>query len=280
MRIRRVTFALDASPSSLGALEAAARFARTVHAELEGLFVTDEDVMRWAALPGAREVGSFSSTIRRVDSAVVERRLRSHAEHARRTMELVAERHRVRATFRVLRGRVTDRLLEALAVTDVLVIGRSGWSPAGPRRLGSTARTLAAAARGRLLLVGAAGVAPGPIGVLVDSSPEGALALELATELAQGADERLEVFCLADRPEQCAEIEATVDRQLASPHRRLRVHWLAPRLLASLGSRAQAVGTRLLLVPTGSASVPVAAFEAIVTDFADAILTVGRAEPE
>ncbi|MBK7177644.1 MAG: universal stress protein [Chloroflexi bacterium] len=56
MKIQRILVALDASPHSLAALEAAIDLAERLDAELQGLFVEDINLLRLAQLPFAREL--------------------------------------------------------------------------------------------------------------------------------------------------------------------------------------------------------------------------------
>jgi nucleotide-binding universal stress UspA family protein len=58
MRIKRIVIAIDASPTSLAALEATAELAARWDAEILGVFVEDTDLLRMATLPFAGEVGS------------------------------------------------------------------------------------------------------------------------------------------------------------------------------------------------------------------------------
>ena len=84
MTEERIVVALDASPHSLAALRAAAQLAATIQAELYGLFVEDSDLLRLCDLPFCQEIGSFSATVRRLDSRSVERTLRVRAGHVQR----------------------------------------------------------------------------------------------------------------------------------------------------------------------------------------------------
>lgn len=54
--IRRILVALDTSPSSQAALEAAVALAERLNAEVCGLFVEDVDLLRVAESPYAREI--------------------------------------------------------------------------------------------------------------------------------------------------------------------------------------------------------------------------------
>ena len=51
--IARILVALDASPASVAAAAAAASLAGRLHAELEGVFVEDADLLALAAYPAA-----------------------------------------------------------------------------------------------------------------------------------------------------------------------------------------------------------------------------------
>ncbi|MEJ2343030.1 MAG: universal stress protein [Gemmatimonadales bacterium] len=84
--IRRIVVALDASRSSLAALEAAAELAAAVNAELAGLFVEDENLVRLAGLPLAREFDRISERPRSMDTAQLRRHMARQAQQARRAL--------------------------------------------------------------------------------------------------------------------------------------------------------------------------------------------------
>ena len=94
-------------------LEAAAGLADRVGAELVGLFIEDPDLLRFAALPFAHEIGFPSAQRRRLDVAGLERALREHAAEAERALAGTAGRADVRWSFRVARGLAARELLSA-----------------------------------------------------------------------------------------------------------------------------------------------------------------------
>jgi len=79
-KVRRIVMALDTASSVLPAIEAAAGLALGLHAELAGLFIEDERLLRFAGLPFAREFGFASARARPLAPAAVERALRA-AQH-------------------------------------------------------------------------------------------------------------------------------------------------------------------------------------------------------
>jgi len=162
MTRRRIVVALESGvPDS--ELEAAAAFARSLDAELLGLFVEDLDLLRFAALPFAHEIGVASATRRRLDPASLERDLRAHAAEAERRLAGAAARERVPSAFRVARGVAQAELLAAAAesasdVLRLLLLG-DGDSPATRWAEEACARLAQGAAAWRLDLVLAADLA-------------------------------------------------------------------------------------------------------------------------
>jgi len=191
--IRRILVALDASVSSLAALEAAVALASRLEAELIGLFVEDVNLLKLAALPFAREVGFSSARRRRLGSVEMERSLRAQASRAEAALIAAAERQSVRCSFRVVRGEVTAQVLEAATEVDLLALGRAprAW------RANSTSRVIvSAASRPVLLLTPGTPVCP-PIASVYDGSAESARALLLARRLVQTERDTLTVLVVA-----------------------------------------------------------------------------------
>ena len=196
--IRRILVALDASPHSLAALEAATELAARFRAELLGLFVEDINLLRASELPFTREVRFFSGARRRLDRQQIERELRAQAARARQALTTSAGRAQVSWSFRVTRGTIASELLAAASEMDLIILGKSGWSPIGRRRLGSTARALLCEApRLALILEEGAHMAP-PVAVIYDGSPLAQKALVTAAALAQPEDSHLIVLILAE----------------------------------------------------------------------------------
>jgi len=96
-------------------LESAAALAGRIGAELTGLFVEDATLLRFAALPFAREIGFASAARRSTGVQAMERSLQALAREAQRVLAGVAERQDVRWSFRVERGVSPGVLLTAAA---------------------------------------------------------------------------------------------------------------------------------------------------------------------
>jgi len=130
--LKRVVVGIDPRPQDRAALEAAARLAGRLQAELVGLFVEDTDLLRLAALPFAREIGFPSATARALDIEAMERSLRALAGDIERTMAAIAARAPVPWSFRVTRGALMRELRAAAAPGDIVVTGALGLSLAPP----------------------------------------------------------------------------------------------------------------------------------------------------
>jgi len=167
--IRRIVVALDASPSSLDALEAAVRLAAHLRAEIEGVFVEDENLHRFAALPFTRVIDPLSARARAYEPADSLRELEIHAARARRALARIAGAH-VAWRFRVLRGDVERMLFAAAREADLLSLGfrlRKGATAAWTGRI---ARRAALAAPGAVLLLARSLEAGAPVVALIDSA--------------------------------------------------------------------------------------------------------------
>lgn len=121
MKIRRVIVGLDPVQQSRALLEAAAEHAARLQAELLGLFVENQDLLHFAGLPFAREVGFESATRRSLDVESMERTLRTLAREARQALESVAGGTQVQWSFRVVRGAPAAELLAAAEESDLVI---------------------------------------------------------------------------------------------------------------------------------------------------------------
>lgn len=184
--IQHILVALDASPHSLRALEAAAELAQALGAELTGIFVEDANLLKLAGLPFAQEIHFPKATTQKLDIVSMEKQLREQAGRAKEYMRQIAERDFLIWSFRVARGIVAAELLAAAMEADMLVLGRTSrqlnHSP-----LGSTARTAVSQSKPPVLLLGADFDLTQPILLLYDGSPVAQTALKLAGELSQAS---------------------------------------------------------------------------------------------
>ena len=183
-KVGRIVMALDTASSVLPAIEAAAGLALGLHAELAGLFIEDERLLRFAGLPFAREFGFASARARPLAPAAVERALRAQAEQLRRLLAATAERLSFAWTLEVVRGEVPRSVLAWAGASDLLVLGRSEYAwPGANRRIDPAQRFPALAAR--------------PVAAVFDGSATALRALSIASTLAEVTGSELVILIAA-----------------------------------------------------------------------------------
>lgn len=186
--MERILVALDASPHSLAALQAAAQLAALMQAELEGLFVEDINLVRLGRYSFVREIGSYSASLRPLDAQTIEREFQQQAARIRRALAQTAVSANVRWSFHTTRGAVSTEVMTAAQNAAMLTLGRVGRSIG--KRFGSTAQRAMQNMPQPVLIAGEGGFTY-PLIVFYDASPAGDRALQLAVRLMQGRDDAL-----------------------------------------------------------------------------------------
>lgn len=225
--IRRILVAVDTSPHGLAALEAGIELAAEYGADVVGLFVEDLNLLRLAQLPFAREVAVYSARVRQIGREDLERQLRAQAARLRRQLSRRAMHLGVRWSFHVSRGDIAAELMQRAEQADLVILGKTGWSES--RSMGSTARLLAAEARGRVLILQRERHLARALRVVFDGSESAQRALHSAALLADRERRRLSVLLLADGSEAIPDLR----RQAAD---QLREHGLSARYRALVGA--------------------------------------------
>lgn len=251
-RLRRILVALDASPHSVAALEAAAELAAAAGAELQGFYVEDVDLVRAGALPLSREIEFFSGRLRDVDARDLELQLKARARRVRQLLERIASRHRVATSFRSVRGRVAAELAAAAGEADLVSVGVVGHSQRrGP---GSAVRALLEAPPAPLMILRRGARLTGGIQVVYDGSSHAEAALQIAAEIARLRERPLTVILVAADDEEARDRRAAADERLTTAAGLRDVRFRAlPKLQASrLLSAAREERCGLVILPRGA----------------------------
>lgn len=202
---RRILVTLDTTRSSQSALEAAALLAEAMEYELVGLFVEDTDLMTLASLPFSREVRR-TGIIQNLDPAALQKEMAAHAAAARHAMRQVAVRHRLRWSFRSVRGEVGAVFTAAATEIDILCVGRRSLDRYRRTPLGSPIR-VALERRSPVLVAGQlANRIDKPIAVIVDRGAPDMESVRLAARIAAKA--RMDLVVLEFLPLD-ADVEST-----------------------------------------------------------------------
>ncbi len=184
--LRRILVAIDASPPSLDALDAAAELAARTGAELVGLFVEDAEFLRLAGLPFVHHLSLPSGAGHPLDAEGARAQLKALAGEGRAALVAAVGRNRVSGSFRVVRGMVAAEVLAAAREADLVILGRASRPLVRRGRLGRTARAAAETAPGPVLLWSKPFPRERRILVVHDGSPGSRKALELAQRLWGG----------------------------------------------------------------------------------------------
>jgi|GEM_PF-1161447 len=238
---RRIVVGLEAQPRSRAALRAAAEIAARTEAELIALFVEDANLIEWAGLPFAREVGFPSAVTRPLDAAAMERSLRTLAREAERSLAAIAHGTSLRWSYRVARGALMTELLAAAAESDLVVAAAvADWTP----------RRLAANARAAVLLVQELVVPGTPVVAACSSALPPAQAARLLQDMAGvlGHDHEVTLALLCETPEAAARWSREV--QKLAPGLRLRVITACDE--AELQARLSALRRPVVVLPEAS----------------------------
>jgi nucleotide-binding universal stress UspA family protein len=249
--IRRILVAVDASPHSLTALRAAAQMATGLGAELVGVFVEDIHLIRISELPLAREYSVFSATPRQMDRSQIEQQLRTLARRARREMEVIARQSRLRWSFQVVRGIITSELLAAASESDLIIVGKAGWSRRR-RRMGSTARAVLTQAPRYVLVIQQGAHIGLPVGLIFDGSPASWRAFHFALQLLQHREGFLTVFILSPDVDKARQLQSEIRQQVIEHRVHIHYRWLIHTSIERLSEVIQVENSGLMMVPGDS----------------------------
>lgn len=138
------------APGSAAAPQALAALVKDMQSELLGLFIEDVELLRFAALPFAAEIGLASGTRRALDPAAMELTLRIQASRLRQALAAALEPNAT-WSFRVARASPADALAAALAegLSPCLVIP-PGADPRASRAVLRVSRSTGAELRALL----------------------------------------------------------------------------------------------------------------------------------
>jgi hypothetical protein len=118
--IERIVVALEAASENRTAIDTAARLAARWKTRLHGVFVEDDDLIRLAHLPFARQV-TLGFGVQTLNLQQARRQMHAFAERARRDLAAAARRHRVEWSFEIVHGAAAAQ--GVAATTDLFVAG-------------------------------------------------------------------------------------------------------------------------------------------------------------
>jgi hypothetical protein len=213
-RVRRVAVALDASPHAIGGLELAAAIAAALHAEIEGIYVEDTELLRLAGLPFLRELRAATLCESALDAERLERELRAAGRQVRERLEQTAAGLGLTWTFRVWRGDLEAEILAAAHDAELFALGRLGrFAPLRRRPRPSAPR------------VAGAGLI---VGVLCARAEELERMISVATPIAGRQAGGLTIILQPETPEDTRTLRRQALERLGELTDRIRLVAIAP----------------------------------------------------
>ncbi len=269
--IRRVVVSLDAASENTTAIETAARLAARAKAPLHGIFVEDEDLLRLARLPFARQI-TLGALAEPFTTEHLELHLRVAAERAQREILAGAKRHAVECSFEIVRGALPTAL-SGVDEHDLVVAGALTRPIAGDFRVQCRWWSSIEVAPGPFLLARDVWDGTGSVVMLVrDRDPASARLIQAAAQIAEARDGELTAMCplaVSDT----SSLAEWIAEQLAAHPIRVRIE-VAPAGAAALGRRIRDLDCRLLAIDAGMAEGSAGGLRGFVERFACDILVV------
>jgi nucleotide-binding universal stress UspA family protein len=212
--IQRILLAVDGSPHSLAAMQAAIDLSQGLDAELIAVFVEDLDLLRMAELPIASEVSRYTANIHRLKPERIRRQLKAQASQAKAALARQARRQGVAWEFLVLRGDISLELLAKAEGADLMILGKAGWSKT--RRMGSTTRVVIQEATHFVLILQQGAHWARPVLLIYDGSQVARRGLKVAQLLSEQSGHPLSVMTVAKHASQAETLEREVVADLGA----------------------------------------------------------------
>lgn len=197
---KKILVAIDASKHSQAALEAAASLARTMEANIHGLFVHDEIWNLVSRLPTVTTVNTLTGQVSSFEDDTMEERVRLLKNRLRRKLERVSWQHELTHSWRSERGKVEEKILEAAEDADLITIGLKGAS-ARRKVLGSSARKIIHQSNKPVLILKEGLRLGTTITAVYDGSKASQKGIEVALGLAEKNENTLTVQVVNNDPE-------------------------------------------------------------------------------
>jgi nucleotide-binding universal stress UspA family protein len=194
---QRILVALDLSPNSLAALDAAATLAARLETELVGLFIEDVDLLKAAALPFTRQVSLLSREAVPLELEDVEAEFRTQVGAIRRRLAQLEQEQRLRWELRVERGRPAVALAEVAQRGDLVAMKVPSGTQAGHISTEPETAQESMAHDYALLLIVEKLSSTAPIAVVYDRTEAAGAALVTGAALAERQHLPLLVLVLA-----------------------------------------------------------------------------------
>ena len=246
--IERLVVTLDAASENRTAIDTAVRLAERTGVPLHGLFVEDQDLLRLAGLPFARQV-TIGGGAEPLSHDTVALQLRAAAERTRQELVGAAQRHRVTCTFEIVQGE-NERRVTSASESDLVIAGGLARPIAGHFRVEHRRWWSLEAAAGPFLLTRGVWTTPGSVVTLLrDRGAASARLFDMAAQIAAATDSMLTVL-YAPALAGAVGMEHWIAERAATNRVRVRIE-AAPAELAALRERLGQLDCRMIALEPG-----------------------------
>jgi hypothetical protein len=255
--IRTILVTLGSCAQDESVLLSAAELAATLKAELRVLYIQDMGLMRFAELPIAAEVITYTASERRVDRVRLEREMEARAKRISRELAELAEQRHVRWSFKTVRGLGESEILAASEHADMLIVNRKmGRMLVRRDQLGSTAAVIVTKSQRSVVLLEEHAHLDRPLVVLVESLERDRKALMIAIRLSHDDRRKLVVLVNAPNLNTYQQIKTDTEQWLSGQQRHAEFSWL-PKLNAhALANKLWQAGSGVLVVSAQTPLMP------------------------
>jgi hypothetical protein len=246
--IERIVVALDATSENRKVIASAARLAARWKTHLHGVFVEDDDLIRLANLPFARQV-TLGFGVETLNLQQARRQMHAFAERARQELAAAATRHAVEWSFEIAHDAAASRIGTA-SVTDFLVCGTATRPIGGHFRVECRWWSVVEPGASSYLMAHRDRQDGGVAVLLHDRDAAVERLVAVAAQLAEANGGQLAVICapeLANTPD----FKTWLDNCLAGQAIKSELD-LAPAEPAALIRRIAELGCRIVALGSGS----------------------------
>lgn len=269
--IQKVLVAMDSSRHSNAALEAAAKLAKAMEANMHGLFVHDDRWYRVCRLPSMAEVNELTGEIEPLAVKKLEEQIRVMEYRIQQRFEQISKRNQLSYQWKTVAGKVGEKLLEASDEADLITIGVKGQSYTARKRLGRTARTIIERSAKPVLIL-QEGLKIGQSIIAINDGSEQSLAgIELALDLAEKNDSRLLILKL-NKNEELSQREQKLENTLKDSPVKAELHLLNEINMETLLNTVNRRSGGLLVIPKSKYFSNIRAFEKLLYNLSNPIL--------
>lgn len=246
--LREILVAIDTSTHSQAALEAAVALAKTMEANIQGLFVHDEIWNRISRLPSTRAVNALTGDVLPLENDTLEDQISILRNRLRRKLEYLSNRKQVKHSWNFLRGNVEDKILEAAENADMITIGLKGHS-ARKKKLGSSAKTIIQKADKPVLILKEGLHLGTTLTAVYDASEESQKGIRLALKIARKNNSTLKVLVVDNNPKALEQRNKELEKILDDTNVSVKVELMEGTDLGSFLNSINKQHSGLLIIP-------------------------------